>query len=116
MKDLPDLHAQRLDEATVAALFADIAALSGPVEVRVKGAAARRAGAALISLAEARIAWEAGGWEAGAWEAGAVRAVQLRYVYEGTVWLDTLIREPDGARLVRMRQPEPPSAAAPCGS
>lgn len=92
MKDLPELQDQRLDEATVAALFDDLAALATIVEVRLK-AGPRRAEAGAVTLAEARAAWEA----------GEVRGVQVRYTYAGDVWLDTLLRGPDGVRLVRMR-------------
>jgi hypothetical protein len=41
---------------------------------------------------------------------GKVMGVQLRYLYEGAEWWDTLLRTPTGIRLVRMEQPKPPTA------
>ncbi len=33
------------------------------------------------------------------------RGIQVRYEFEGETWVDTLMRTPDGVRVVRMRQP-----------
>ncbi len=38
-------------------------------------------------------------------EIRAGRGVQLRYVYEGERWIDTLRPEEAGVRLIRMREP-----------
>lgn len=91
---LPDLQDQVLDDATVAALFRDLA-LVAVLEVRLKAAPGAHVLPGTVTLAEARAAWES----------GAVRGVQVRYGWEGRVWFDTLLRTPAGARLVRMQEP-----------
>lgn len=39
---------------------------------------------------------------------GDVAALQLRYVYDGQTWLDTLLARDGGARVVRTLEPRPP--------
>lgn len=77
-----------LDPSTLAALFADLEALTEIDEVLIKGATTSHAGVA--GLAQARLALEHG-----------ARAIQIRYRWAGQAWLDTLMRTPDGVRLVR---------------
>lgn len=77
-----------LDPATLAALFADLEELTEIDEVLIKGAASSHAGVA--GLAQARLALDNG-----------ARAIQIRYRWAGKAWLDTLIRTPNGVRLVR---------------
>ena len=77
-----------LDPATIEALFADLTALAEIDEVLIKGTATTYAGQA--GLAEARRAL-----------ANGARGIQISYRWEGTAWLDTLMRTPDGVRLVR---------------
>ncbi len=84
-----------LDEATLAALFADIAALTTVDEVQVKGAATAYAGAAGLADGQRLLA------------AGA-RGLQIRYRWNGEAWWDTLIRTPAGIRLVRSPAPVDP--------
>lgn len=91
---LPELQQQDLDEATVRALFRDVAALGEGVEVLVKGAPVARAEALALAPEAALEGLLAGRW----------RAVQLRYGHEGQVWLDTVLRTPQGFRVVRMLQ------------
>lgn len=81
-----------LDPATLDALFADIAALTTVDEVLVKGAATAYAGSA--GLAEGRRLLEAG-----------ARGLQIRYRWQGEAWWDTLVRTPNGIRLVRSPAP-----------
>src|SRR5690606_7555629 len=78
---LPPLYESVLDDATLDALFGDVGAL-GEVLVTVKGAPTEHAAEAPVTLADARDALVA----------GRVRGVQLRYVHEGQVWCDTLMR------------------------
>ena len=78
-----------LDPATLAALFADLEALTEIDEVLIKGAASSHAGVA--GLAQARLALDNGG----------ARAIQIRYRWAGKAWLDTLMRTPNCVRLVR---------------
>lgn len=91
-----ELYQADLDDATYGALLDDLAALSRPLVVSVKRAAQgyveEDAG---LTLARARELLEA----------GAVRALQVRYEHEGGIWIDTVLRTPLGARLVRVRAP-----------
>ncbi len=88
---LPRLYESVLDEATLDALFGDVGMLDG-VSVTVKGAPAARCSDEPFTLASAHAALVA----------GQVRGVQLRYVHDGKVWCDTLIRMVNGFRLVRV--------------
>ncbi|MFI5299637.1 MAG: hypothetical protein ACHREM_16245 [Polyangiales bacterium] len=93
---LPTLHDVVLDEAAVDALFRDVAASPKLVGVAVKragGLHGEDAGADLLAaLSEARRALRE----------GAAFAVQLRYQRDGREWWDTLMRVPEGVRLVRI--------------
>ncbi|MCA9584787.1 MAG: hypothetical protein KC657_05465 [Myxococcales bacterium] len=94
---LPDLQDAWLDAATLDELFFDIEHGSELLDVRVKAGAEARAEGRTDpwSLDEARRALAA----------GLVLGVQLRYVHGGRVWLDTLLRGPEGTRLVRVEAP-----------
>ncbi|TNE89026.1 MAG: hypothetical protein EP330_12565 [Deltaproteobacteria bacterium] len=95
---LPDLQDAMLDRATLHQLVADLEQHARVLEVRTKGGQARRADAAPMDLRDALHALET----------GAVFGVQVRYLYEGAEWRDTLMRLPEGVRLVRMQMPELP--------
>jgi hypothetical protein len=88
---LPELQQGRLDLATLWALVEEIETLGRVLEVSVKGAPAARARSEL-------------GLRAGveALVAGGVRGVQVRYAYDGREWVDTLLRDGQGVRVVRM--------------
>ena len=83
-----------LDDATVGQLFFDVENASEGVEVFVKGGAVERATDRPFALSEARALFMS----------SVVHAVQLRYRYRGSEWWDTLIRQPQGVRLVRIEQ------------
>lgn len=87
---LAGLTTADLDATTLAALFADIAALTEVLEVQVKGAERSHAGATDLEGARRQL------------EAGA-RGMQMRYRWDGGLWCDTLVRTPAGIRLVRTR-------------
>ena len=87
---LPALQDSLLDDDTLAALFADLAALTEIQAVMVKGAGAREAAQAGRELDTARTALAAGA------------AVQLRYHHDGKDWSDTLIPQSQGTRIVRI--------------
>lgn len=91
---MPQLQQADLDPATLDALFADLAQCAQIDEVLVKGAADGRAGR-LAGLEQARAALAAG-----------ARAVQIRYRWQGATWLDTLMRTPQGVRIVRTAVPQ----------
>lgn len=93
---LPELTTAPLDAATLAQLFADLDACTTVLEVRLKSSAARRAGAP-TTLDEAHEALSSGD----------AYGVQVRYLWDGRAWIDTLIRGSEGVRITRMTVPEP---------
>ena len=90
---LPDLHQSFLDPQTLANLFRDIRVCTTVVEVIPKYAAKRMVSETSISLDEGQRLLNS----------GEARAVQIRYVYEGAQWWDTLINTPSGVQVVRIR-------------
>jgi hypothetical protein len=99
-EDLPDLQESRLDEATLDQLFVDLEGLAQIIEVQLKGAPQKMADGRDVPLAEAH----------GLLKSGGVCGVQIRYVHGGTLWWDTIMRLPEGFRLVRI-QPDPPEVS-----
>lgn len=89
---LPELHEGALDEPTLDALVGDILRETRVIAVMVKGAATTLAEGGDVTL-EAAIAML---------REGSVRAVQVRYEHRGQLWSDTLLRTPQGVRIVRM--------------
>jgi len=94
---LSAVHADDIDASGVEALFRDLALQTQVLEVRAKGPAARYASKLEVDLEGARQAFAE----------GRVHALQIRYVFEGAVWCDTVMRRPTGARVVRMREQAP---------
>lgn len=92
---LPPVQTALLDAATFAQLLADVEALGGPLEVLVKWRPEEHTAARGPSLAEARSAVEQ----------GRALGLQLRYTYQGCLWMDTLMRTEEGLRLVRIAHP-----------
>lgn len=99
VEDIPlaELHQGHMDPMGIESLFRDLEALTEILEISIKGGALHHA-QATPSLEQAR----------NGLLAGRVRGVQIRYVFEGQEWWDTLIAQPPGARLVRMKAPELP--------
>ncbi|WP_164002865.1 hypothetical protein [Pyxidicoccus caerfyrddinensis] len=91
-KALPSLQQADLDAATLARLVSDIQRLAVVDEVLLKGADASMASTQRRTLAEA----------VDALQQGLVMGVQVRYRYQGQSWWDTLLRAPQGIRLVRI--------------
>ncbi len=85
---LPDLDDGVLDDAGLDALLTDLAALGEDLEVRCKGADVHSAPSTLAESAAAL-------------RAGSVRAMQVSYRYDGRRWVDTVMRAPEGWRVVR---------------
>lgn len=100
MPELPELHESILDEATVDQLFADIKALTRVVEVIPKTISRGYVQEGSISLDEGRQMLRN----------GCCRALQVRYLHDGALWWDTLITQPEGTRVVRIRH-EPNGSA-----
>jgi hypothetical protein len=97
---LPALQDALLDAELLAALFRDLSVLAKIDEVLLKGGARSHASERSVSLEEALEALEH----------GRAMGVQIRYRYEGNPWWDTLLRTPQGIRLVRI---QPPTGLAP---
>lgn len=91
---LAELHQGHLDPMGVESLFRDLGECTEILGVSIKGGALRRA-QGTPSLEQAR----------NGLLGGRIRGVQIRYVFEGQEWWDTLIAQPPGARLVRMKAP-----------
>ncbi len=81
-----------LDERQLEGLFADLAARVTVTGIVTKGGELQRAVADLITLEQAH-AWLV---------ARAVHGVQVRYLFDGRAWCDTLLRAGEQVRLIRM--------------
>lgn len=89
----PPMSEAMLDEQSLAALFNDIAELATVDEILLKAGPGRVDEGDSCSLDEAhRLIRD-----------GEVRGVQIRYRHSGSHWWDTLMRTPDGVRLVRVK-------------
>ena len=89
---LPDVYRGALDADGVRALFGDLLALPGGVEVRLKAGAEVRAQVGVVTLDRARDLLLD----------GMVRGVQLVYTHDGQTWFDTVMGRGDGFEVVRM--------------
>ena len=91
---LPPVHVAEIDHDKLRELFADVEALGDRLEIVLKRATdAHVERATSVSLAEALEQLSS----------GTALGAQLRYSYEGADWWDTLLRTPDGFRLVRIQ-------------
>lgn len=100
MIQLPALHQAPIDEATLDALFDDIAALGHDIEVVPKRNSREMVENGCLTLAEAEIALRD----------RSVRAIQIRYTYEGVRWCDTLAAAGGGWSLTRINLTEASTA------
>ncbi len=89
---LPQLQDAILDPETLEQLFQDIQSSTVVDEVQLKGSPMVMASGQSVPLDEARSALQE----------GRVLGVQIRYWYNGTRWWDTLMRTPQGIRLIRI--------------
>lgn len=89
---LPSLQEAILDTEMLARLLSDIEGLTQVDEVLLKGGSTAMASTQRLSLAEA----------VGVLQRGQAQGVQVRYRYQGGCWWDTLLRSPQGIRLVRI--------------
>lgn len=95
-RDLPELLEGELDATGLASLERDLASLARVDSVLPRPSARTLVPPAPVTLADgfARL------------RAGDLRGLQVRYVYAGEAWVDTLLALPHGGvRVVRMRQP-----------
>ena len=90
---LPPLHHALLDDTTLAALFSDVAGCTQLIEVVIKYAHHVQTpdGQATLADAQQKLA------------DGTAVGAQLRYIHQGDQWWDTLVRTPQGMKLVRIR-------------
>ena len=90
---LPAINEALLDPGTLNQLFEDIGRCTHLIEVIVKQGPRTQTPDGSYTLSEARRMLED----------GSVMGVQLRYSYDGAQWWDTLMRTPEGVRIVRIR-------------
>ena len=90
---LPELSEALLDRETLERLFVDLDACTRVLDVLLKRGPTRRTDGRPVGLGEARDLLLT----------GEVRGLQIRYLYQGVEWRDTLLRTPEGVRLVRMQ-------------
>ncbi len=92
---LPDLHDAVIDPATLWQLADDVETHTELLDVRQKGGASSRADPVEVALRDAFRALEQ----------GSVFGVQVSYRFDGAEWRDTLMKTPQGIRIVRMQMP-----------
>lgn len=98
--DLPAIEEGLLGPAELQALFADLAARAAVTGIATKGGETARAEVGKVgplTLAEAQAGLAA----------RTVHGVQVRYLFAGREWCDTLLREGEQVRLVRMELSRP---------
>jgi len=89
---LPQLQDTLLEPETLELLFQDIQRCAVVNEVQLKGGPMVMASGQSVPLDEARVALQE----------GRVLGVQIRYWFNGANWWDTLLRTPQGIRLIRI--------------
>ena len=89
---LPPIQQATLTSTQLDLLVSDITGLTEVLEVRLKGGAEAHSTETAPTFAEGIQSLRE----------GALVGVQVRYRHSGQEWLDTLIRGPEGIRLVRM--------------
>jgi hypothetical protein len=90
---MPELTQARLDPATLDQLFIDIATCTNVIDVTAKLAATRMVPQQRLTLDDAHELIRTRG----------VRGVQIRYLYDGSEWWDTIIVNGDEVRVVRIQ-------------
>ncbi len=93
---LPELSVGVLDAPTLAALFDDLERHAEVLDVITKGGPVQQTSAANMPLRVAQTLLLTGG----------IRGVQIRYIWDGAEWRDTLLATREGVRLVRMKRQE----------
>jgi hypothetical protein len=90
--ELPDLQDELIGQDQFVAYLEELSNAGVAVEVRVRGGprARPKGGVQLVELAASFGTQE-------------IHAAQLRYVYQGSSWVDTATNAPGGVRLVRMK-------------
>lgn len=103
LADLPPMRAAVLSTDEVAALFADIGQFGSDVQLMQRANDSSRATATTAKMGEqlelAKLALVT----------GTVPRLQIRYRWDGSLWIDTLKTQPDGFHLVRILHAGSPS-------
>ena len=94
LEDLPPLREAMLTEADVAALFDDIRTHGTEVQLMQKRGA-RNSHASVNSDSSLQVAKRL-------FLSGEVQRLQVRYRWNALLWIDTLVRQAAGTRLVRV--------------
>ena len=90
---MPELTQARLDPATLDQLFVDIATCTKVIDVTAKLAPTQMVPQQRLTLDDAQELVRTRG----------VRGVQIRYLYDGSEWWDTIIVNGDEVRVVRIQ-------------
>jgi hypothetical protein len=90
---LPELAQARLDPGTLDQLFIDIATCTKVIDVTAKLAATQMVPQQRLTLEAAHELIRT----------RCVRGVQIRYLYDGSEWWDTIIVNDDGVCVVRIQ-------------
>jgi ferredoxin-type protein NapG len=88
----PPMQESTLDTEQLNRLFDDLRDHARVLEIRIKGGPRSNVDASAVTLEQARDVIAS----------RSARGVQVRYLYESTAWLDTLMIGPEGVRLVRV--------------
>lgn len=94
--DLPEMGQAFLDPETYERYFRDLQTVADVRHIRVKGSARAHSDDATVTLETARDMLAS----------GAARGIQIRYLWQGEVWWDTLIRKSKGIEITRIQPPE----------
>ncbi|HYG22982.1 MAG TPA: hypothetical protein VEH04_09385 [Verrucomicrobiae bacterium] len=90
---LAELQESILDSATLNDLFRDLRVCTEVIEVIPRASRHQMVAERTLTLEEAKEKILS----------GAINGLQIRYRYEGAEWWDTLLRLPQGVRIVRIR-------------
>jgi len=92
---LPEVQVGELDGATFEAYFADLAECAEVRSVTLKAGPETHAEEPQVSLEQAHMLLLV----------GTIRGVQIRYVFQGVAWIDTLVAQGESVRIVRIAEP-----------
>lgn len=102
-KPLPEVQVAELDGATFEAYFADLEDCADVRSVTLKSGPETRAEEPQVSLEQAHMLLIV----------GTIRGAQIRYVFDGVAWIDTLVALGESMRLVRIADPVQPTDVRP---
>jgi hypothetical protein len=95
---LPEVQVADLDGATFEAYFADLEECADVRSITLKSGPETRAEEPQVSLEQAHLLLIV----------GSIRGAQIRYLFDGVAWIDTLVAQGESVRLVRVADPVQP--------